>query len=160
MSRHIYSRVVSRQIYLYVNIHIGLHVLTILGVIENVDCVSCVPIVSLSEAAQTNMVNHLKCTKWQYNHNETNYRATMSYIQLGHVVSHGLASCIIPRKLTILQVNWISAISGWKLWDTFRSHDIVYYIMMLMRFSDLSQSDCSNWVMWQTRINMMMTNIK
>ena len=25
----------------------------------------------------------------------------------------------------------------------------LYSIMMLMKFSDLSQSDCSNWVMWQ-----------
>ena len=26
---------------------------------------------------------------------------------------------------------------------------VKYSIMMLMKFSDLSQSDCSNWVMWQ-----------
>ena len=40
MSKHIYFLVVSRQIYLYINIHIGRHVLATLGVIEYVDCIS------------------------------------------------------------------------------------------------------------------------
>ena len=40
MSRHIYLHVVSKKIYLYVNIHAGLHALATLGEIENMDCVS------------------------------------------------------------------------------------------------------------------------
>ena len=42
MSRHTYSRVVSKQIYLHVNIHICLYALATLGVIKSVDCVSWV----------------------------------------------------------------------------------------------------------------------
>ena len=33
--------------------------------------------------------------------------------------------------------------------DVMKTYMKQYSIMMLMKFSDLSQSDCSNWVMWQ-----------
>ena len=49
-----------------------------------------------------------------------------------------------------LLTRWCHLIWLWvTLTPLYWPGDVTYSIMMLMKFSYLSQSDCSNWVMWQ-----------
>ena len=77
--------------------------------------------------------------------------------------------CIISKYHGALLLTWINFIptvvkSSDPLWSVrwnnrwsllvmsyYTGHVITHSIMMLVRFGDLSQSDCSKWVMWQVK---------
>ena len=60
------------------------------------------------------------------------------------VSSPPLSTLAVEGYLKVVFVVPLTAMVSWSY-----NGSVMYSIMMLMKFSDLSQSDCSNWVMWQ-----------